>query len=560
MTTRAKLSVGAMFLLIFVAMVVAGCGPAATPVAPTPTPAAATPVPATATPAPPPTATVPPEPSVFRSAIPSEPASLEPGLAAELMTMWMGKNVHAGLLMYDAENNVVPYIAKSWEISGDGKTYTFHLRDDVYFHNGRKVVASDFKYCWERYLDPDVASAQGPEYLGVVAGAQDVIDGKTEDLVGVETPDDYTLVVHLTEVKPTFLLKLATPATWVVPKEAVVHDAPEWAGDPVGAGPFRFAGHELNVKWVFEANPDFFLGPPSVDRIEYYIVPDISTQLAMYETGELHVASVYATDLPRLQADPTLSKELNYYARAQISYVGMNQETFEPFKDVRVRKAFNYALDKDQIIEEVQFNAVIRAEGMIAPGIPGFNPDFKGYEYDPEKARALLAEAGYPDGQGFPPLLLTAYGATGLALAEPIQALLHENLGVGIEVNTAERGDMISGLWAHDKWDFFYFGWTADMLSPEVWLYEMLYCDTGSNFSNYCNPEVDAMIDEALVTVDDAERAARWQEVEEKAILEDAAMIPYAWTTYIYLVKPYVDGFRCNIIGPDWFKDVTISR
>lgn len=551
MTRRIRSLTGGMSLLILLAMVVAGCGPAATPEAPTPTPAAATP--------PPPTPTTPAEPSVFRVAITSDPASLEPGLALELYTSWIAENLHVGLFYYDADSNLVPFVLEGYEISEDGKSYTFHLRDDVYFHNGRKLVADDVKYCWERYLDPDVGSSAGADYLGHIEGAEDVIEGNTEDLVGVEVVDDYTFVVHVTHVDPAFLMRLATTPTWIVPPEAVVHDAPEWVGDPVGAGPFMFVEYQPNTKLVLEANEEFFLGRPTIDRIEYYIVPDAATELAMYEAGEIDRAAVVSTELKRVQEDPTLGQELHFWTRGQPQYFGFNQNTFELFRDVRVRQAFNYALDKDPIIENVLFNALSRAEGLVPPGIPAFDPDLKGYEYNPEKARALMAEAGYPDGVGFPQVNLSAYGRS-VTIAEAAVANLNQVLGLNMEVNQLERGDMISGLWSHDKWDFFFFGWTADFLSAEVWLYQMLHCGVESNFSSYCNPEIDALIDEALLTVDDAERIALWREVEQKAVIDDAAMLPLGFSQYIYLVKPYASGFECNLMGPVWFKDVIVSR
>ncbi|MFW6082552.1 MAG: ABC transporter substrate-binding protein, partial [Chloroflexota bacterium] len=230
MLRRMKLLSGGMALLILAAVVVTGCGPEATPEAPASSPAGATSEPAIAT-SPPATATPPPataEPTVFRVAIRNDPASLEPGLALELYTSWIAENLHVGLFYYDADSSLKPYALEDYEVSDDGKSYTFNLRDDVTFHNGRQLVADDFKYGWERYLDPDVGSAAGADYLGNIEGAQAVIEGETEELAGVDVVDDQTFVVRLAEVDPLFHLKLATTPTWIVPPEAVVDGAPEW--------------------------------------------------------------------------------------------------------------------------------------------------------------------------------------------------------------------------------------------------------------------------------------------------------------------------------------------
>ena len=495
------------------------------------------------------------EPVVLRYPFTSDPASLEPGLVKELLSAEIALNLHIGLFTYNADTEVVPYLVEDYTVSDDGLVYTFTLHDDAVWHNGRAIVAGDIKAGWERYLDPAVGSqAAGDPWRNVVGGPE-MYAGDAEELAGVQVLDDQTLEVTLTEEQPTFLQELAVPVTWVVPEEAVVAGTPEWVDGPVGGGPFRFVEWQPGAKITLEANDDFFLGRPAIDVIEYVIVPDASTALAQFEAGELDIAPVPPAALTRVSEDATLSEQMAFFTRAQLRYAGMNQSMFEPFQDVRVRQAFMYAIDRDAIAEAVMSNAWEKPTGLVPPNIPQYNPELAAYPYDPAQAQALLAEAGYPNGEGFPTLELASLD--GIA-AEAVGAMLIANLGINVEILAPERADMIDGLWAHDRWQFFTFGWTADTPAASVWTYEMLYCDLDSNFSTYCNDGVNAAIDTARTSLDPAESTASWQEAEAIA-MEDAAVIPLGYARYIYLVNPAVEGFAANLFGPVSFRDISKS-
>ncbi|MBK8021200.1 MAG: ABC transporter substrate-binding protein [Chloroflexi bacterium] len=309
--------------------------------------------------------------TVLRFPITSDPASLEPGLVKELFSGQLALNMHAGLFTYDAETNVVPYLVSDYEVSEDGLVYTFRLREDALWHNGRAVVAEDFKKGWERYLDPNVGAQTAGEPWAHVVGGPELYAGEAEELTGVQALDEHTLQVTLTQPSLSFLQDLAVPVTWVVPSEAVVEGQPAWVGDPVGAGPFKFVEWTPNVRIVLEANPDFFLGKPAVDRIEFLVVPDASTAMAQFEGGELDIVAVPASDLERVTNDPTLGSQLAYFTRAQLQYAGMNQSMFEPFQDARVRQAFNYAIDRTTLAENILSNSWTVATGLVPSAHPG---------------------------------------------------------------------------------------------------------------------------------------------------------------------------------------------
>ena len=542
-----------LFAIVLIVSLLAACVPPTAPAAPAAAPAAEEKA------APAAEAPAEKEPTVFRYPLTSDPeGTLEPGLVLALNTSKVSENLHAGLLKYDHETNLVPYLAESYEISEDGKTYTFYLREDAKWHNGRGIVASDFKKGWERYLDPQLAAQAALDYLGSIVGAEAMMNGETTELAGVEVVDDYTLKITTVEPTPGFLLKIATSPSWIVPPESVVEGEPQWVDGPVGAGPFKFVEWKTNEKIVLEAFDDFFLGRPSLDRIEFLVVPDEGTALAMYEAGELDIADVPASDLTRLTEDPVLSQELLYRTRAQLVYFGLNMYKVPEFQDVRVRLAFNHALNRAQITEKLLFNRWAPAKGLVPPGIPEHNPDLAGYEYNPELAQQLMAEAGFPGGAGFPALKISSIGNYSTQI-EAFAAQINENLGTNIEVAVLERGEHIKGLWDHETHDIFYWGWTADFPSAEVWTHQLLHGGLDSNFFGYDNPEFDAIVDAARITMDEAERISLWQQAEKIAIAE-GAMVPFGYSQYIWLVKPYVEGFTFNLNGPEWLYDIVINK
>ncbi len=491
--------------------------------------------------------------TVLRYPITSDPATLEPGLVKELFSSEIALNLHAGLFMYDGDTEVVPYLVDTYSVSDDGLVYTFTLRTDVQWHNGRPIVANDFKVGWERYLDPNVGSQTGGEPWRNVVGGPELYAGTATELTGVRAVDDHTLEVTLAAPSSSFLQELAMPVMWVVPQEAVEAGQPTWVENPVGAGPFTFVEWVPGSRLVLAANDDFFLGRPQIDRIEYHVVPDASTALAQFEAGELDIVAAPASQLGRIGDDPVLSQQLKFFTRAQIQYAGMNSSMFEPFNDPLVRQAFFQAIDRDTIAESVQNGAWENAEGLVPPNIPQYDPSLTTFPYDPEAARELLAQAGYPGGSGFPTVEIATLTST---VGEAIAAMLRANLGITVEVLQPERGDMIDGLWAHDRWQFFHFGWTADTASASVWTYEMLYCGLDSNFSTYCNDDVTAAIDQARTTQNVDEATEAWRTAERIA-MEDAALIPLGYARYIYLVNPDVEGFAANLLGPIGFHGVT---
>ncbi|MBI5302650.1 MAG: ABC transporter substrate-binding protein [Chloroflexi bacterium] len=564
--------------LVTMLMMIAACAPTPTP-APTLAPPTAAPKPtdmpkptdapkateapkpttAPATAAPKPTdVPKPAAPTVLRFRLTRDPRTLEPGLFLELITGYIAKDLHAGLVRYNEKMELVPFIAKEWSVSTDGLTYTFKLRDDVKFHNGRKVVADDFVYTFTRILNPKVKAAAGPANLAKVKGVKDFIDGKVTSVEGLQAPDATTFKIVMAQPDPALMLRLGTNFMAVVPKEAVIDGEAKWKDKPVGAGAYKYVDWQPNVKVVLEANPDFFLGKPKVDRIEYLTVPDAATALAQYQKGELDILGVTGAQLAQIERDATLSKELNQWSRGQLTFFALNEKRVPAFKDKNVRQAFNYAVNRKDLIEKVLRNDRNMATGYVPVGIPEAIPNETGYAFDPAKAKELMAKAGFADGKGFPKIefVTTADEQT---LAEAITAQLKANLGVDVAVRIGESGDVLNGLWAKDKWDIVSWGWSADRPASEVWLFELLYSKAESNFASYSNPEYDKLVDMALAETDPAKRLAAWREVAKMAS-DEAPLIPFGFAKHLFLVKPYVKGFSADLLGPRRFETVEIVK
>lgn len=542
-------------LVLLAIMLVSACAAPTPPPAPPP-PAGATVAPTSAPQ--PTTAAQPATPKVIRMRITRDPKSLEPGLFSELITGYIANDMHAQLLRFDDKNQPVPYIAKSWQVSSDGLTYTFNLRNDVKFQNGRTVVADDFVYTFTRDLDPRVKAAIGPTDFSNVKGAKEYIAGTAKTVEGFQAPDATTFKIVLTQPEPAMLMRLASPFTAVIPKEAVVDGKPQWKDKPIGAGAFRYVDWQTNVKVVLEANPDYFLGKPKIDRLEYVVVPDATTAIAQYQKGELDIIGVSGGQLAQVNNDPTLSKELKTFPRAQLTFFVLNEKRVPAFKDKRARQAFIYAINRQQLIDKVMLGDRYLATGYVPTGISEAVPDEKAYSYDPAKAQDLMAQAGFPGGKGFPKIEFVTTSDEG-SLAEALTAMLKSNLGIDVTVRIGESGDVLNGLWALDKWDIVSWGWTADYPSADNWLYQLLYSKLDSNFASYNNPDYDKLVDKALSEMDSAKRIADWQTVEKMAH-DEAPMIPFGFAKNLFLVKPYVKGFSAGMMGPNKFENVDIVK
>lgn len=522
--------------------------------------------------------------SVYRTAFEGDVPSLDPINIGDTQSHDVGHNIYSALVRYRPEitgpdqklSDLVPDLAESWEISEDGKTYTFKLRKDVKFHNGRSLVASDVKYSIERLADPNNAS-KGLWTLGALS-----LDGYKEyqearknnqpaELKSVKVIDDHTVSITLSQVIPFALNVLAMSYYYVVPKEAVEKWGDRFSQHPVGTGPYKFKEWLPGQKIVLTKFDDYFHeGVPKIDELRFYVVPSEDIRLLWFENQELeHIENIPAASFGRILNDPHWNamggkalrqiESVNDPGKSHIikspmwviQYLGMDTQS-EPFTDKRVRQAFNYAINKNKIINMVQNGRAIAAKGVLPSGFPGYKEDRAlPYPYDLNKAKALMAEAGWADSnndgildKNGKDLKLTFWhnqSAKYAQLGAAVQSDL-KDLGVGIEVKAQEWASYIDKIKRNEA-IFFRFGWAADYPDPDNYLWTLLSSDNigQDNAARYKNPQVDVLLNKARTLIDWKQREALYQEAES-LIIDDAPWV-FLYTDVEYrLVQPYVIG------------------
>ena len=366
-----------------------------------------------------------------------DPYTLDPALAAEMTSHSYIMNLYGGLLQFSNELEPVPDIAERWELSADRTIYTFFLRKDVVFHNGKAVTAHDVKYSWERACNPATGSPVAETYLGDIVGVIEMLAGSASSLRGVRVIDDHTLEVTIDTPKSYFLYKLTYPTAYVVDKDTVSRGS-NWWRNPNGTGPFKLKSWTQGQSLVLERNERYHGQVASLERVEYGLWSGIP--MIMYEMGELDVAGVSVTYIDRVN-DPSgpFTGQLQVSPELSFSYIGFNAKE-PPFDDVHVRRAFTMALDKERIIAVTYRNLVDNAEGILPHGMPGYNERLAGLAYDPEAARRELALSRYGGAAGLPDITLTTsgYGGNIGSYLEAAVTMWRENLGVEVTVRVLD--------------------------------------------------------------------------------------------------------------------------
>lgn len=478
--------------------------------------------------------------------ISDDPPTLDPHLATDATSASYIVEIFGGLVTIDKDLNIVPDIAESWEVSPDGTVYTFHLRRNVLFHNGRRVTANDVKCSIERAADPRTLSPVAEVYLGDIVGVKEKLRGQAQEVRGVEVVDDYTVRITIDAPKPYFLAKLTYPTAFVVDCQQVQKSPRTWLRRPNGTGPYRLREWKLGERITLEANPRYHLEPkPSVQRVTFLLAG--GSPVTMYENDEIDVTGVGLLDIERVRdpRDP-LNKEFVEVPELDVWYVGLNVEE-PPFDDVKVRQAFAMAIDKQKIVDVVLRNAVVPAKGILPPGMPGYNPELKGLEFDPERARQLLRESKYGGPDGLPTIVMTisGVGANIGPSSEAIIEMWRQNLGVQVEIQQVEFATFLQDL-RRGRFQMFQLGWIADYVDPEDFLDIKFHSRSLDNDTNYSNPEVDRLLEEARTEQDPTKRLALYQQAEE-IIVREAPWIPLFYGKANVLVKPYVKDW---VIAP----------
>lgn len=491
--------------------------------------------------------------SVFRIYMVGDTATLDPHVAADFPSASNSFLMHLKLVNTDETGRIHPMGARSWTVTGGGLVYTFELDTRAKFHNGKPVTAADWKWSLDRLAQPETGSGAAPSLLGGIAGFDAVRSGATRSLAGARVVNPATLQIALSpDGRGGFLNRLASYQVAVLNRDEVESGGRDWAEKGLGAaGPFKLVRYERSVRFVYEANREFLLGAPKVDQVEMVIVPSATTRLNLYEVGQVDMTDVPLADYRRISGDARYSGQLKVFPRAQTLFLGLNAAVYEPFRDVRVRRAVAQAVDVDRIARSVFFGFYTPARGITPPQVPGVDPNRKGLPYNPEAAKRLLAESGWTG--RLPPLDVAINPATPdyQMAAEAAAAMIKETLGLDVRLQRQEFAAFRASLNRRSVFPAFLQGWTASLLDFSIYLDQLLDGRSGLNFANYKNPDVDGLIDQANSARTAAEREAFYRQAEQIAT-NDAALAPIVHTRWAVLVKPHVRGFTGSPLGLGW--------
>ena len=495
-------------------------------------------------------------PGVLKYPLTAEPTTFDPAMVRDGVTIDLLQSVYEGLVGWSEKNEVTPLIAAELpKLSADKKTYTFTIRDGVKFHNGRAITAEDVKYSLTRALDKRLASPVAINYLDDIVGAKELNDGKTTELAGVKVIDPKTVSITLVAPRAYFLGKLTYGTGYVLPKEEVEKGEKNAAGvyivtakSAVGSGPFKMREYRGQDKVVLDANPDYWAGSPKLKSIERPVILDSKTARNLYDSGDLDYITLEKGDYEIESSNPALKDQIKLWDRASTFYLGMNQTNYAPFKDRRVRQAFAHAIDKTAIVKNVLMDVNQQAEGVVPKGIFSYDTTFKGLPYDPEASKKLLAEAGFPEGKGLPPL--TLYFREQQPDLRKTAEVIKEQLGavgINIQLNEMEWGAYLR-LNEQKKMDLFHMRWAADYLDPQNFLSLLLTTKGTENYTSYSNPAFDALCAQADAESDLAKRTELYRKAE-RIVVDDAPWVPLYYQKDLELIKPYVSGVRDMLLG-----------
>ena len=515
---------------------------------------------------------------IFRYNEPNGIESLDPITANNYPALHVLINTCEGLVEYDKDAKLQPLIASRYEVSDDGKTYTFHLRSDVYFHDdkcfkdgkGRKVTAGDFKYCYERVCDPRAKTRGLWVYRDKVLGAEEFSDApdKVKEITGFIAQDDSTFIIKLVQPFAPFLSILTMPYGYVYPKEAVEFYKDDFGFRVIGTGPFKFVKWDIDKELVCIKNEKYWakdlIGAslPKIEGFNVSFIRSTETEFLDFKEGRLdfdkpsidvfgQITNEKGELLPEYNFELVKQPYLNTVYLCMMMNPKMEGGKDNPLaENKKLRQAINYAIDRDKICTFVLKNkGTPGINGPLPVGMPGFSTDVKGYTFDKEKAKQLLSEAGYPEGKGLTLKLVYHNDESQRELCEAIQAQLKE---VGINLQIEEMlGATHRTAQNEGKLQFWRANWGADYYDPENY-YALFYSKNetpiGPNTNHYKNAKVDSLYDVGLRLTDFNERMKVYREID-KIVMEDSPWIIVYYNKYIYLKQKRVSGMYVDGLG-----------
>jgi len=486
----------------------------------------------------------------------SLPPTLDPAMVQDSTSAEYVVHLFSGLVSLNADLEVAPDLASKWEISPDGRTYTFALRPDAIFQSGRAITAADVVYSIERACSPSVGSPVALSYLDDIVGVLDFASGQSGDIAGLRAVDEHTLVIQIDAPKAYFLPKLTYPVAYVVNREQVESQGSSWWRKPDGSGPFVL--DTLSDKSiVLLRNARYYGAGPALQRVEFVL--DGGLPITMYENDRLDIVEVDATEIERvLDPENPLYAEHRVMPELSVQYLGLNT-AMPPFDDAAVRQAFAQAIDKDKLADLVLRGTASPARGILPPGMPGYDAGYEGLPFDPARARELLASSRYGAPGAMPEIALAVSGTTAQMspFVEAILDMIQKNLGLEITVEEVAWSDFLDDM-NQRRYQIYSSGWIADYPDPQNFIDILFHSASPQNNTGYHNTQVDVLLEQARVESDHTKRMELYRQAE-RIIVSEAPWIPLTHGVAHVLVKPYVQGYQARASLYPWLKDISVE-
>jgi oligopeptide transport system substrate-binding protein len=523
------------------------------------------------------------DPQILTVYLPGEPDQIDPNLASWGAERSVISQVFQGLLGFDKDLNLIPVIStaipsvSNGGISGDGKTYTFKLKNFTTWSDGERVTANDFVYSIKRMLDPTLAAAYASFYYDIVgaqsyneaAGKDAATLGDLKNAVAVTAPDDTTLIITLTQPRPSFLSLMALWPVYPLRQDIIEKYGSRWTepGNYIGDGPF------IMTEWVhqdhitFKPNPNYWGSKPLLTKITCKIITDTNAALAAYMNGELDMSGVPAGTEKAIMADPSLSSQIVRFADLTTLVFAFNVHTY-PYDNITLRKALATAIDRASFVDKIRGGVGKVALSWIPPGMPGYDPTLgTEYSFNISKAKTLLAQAlrelGLSDASKLVLRFQYANTAGSKNTAEFLQAQLKDNLGIDLLLEPMEP-KAFAQLVNSKQHTWAWFGWGADYPDPDNWLPEIFGSGATNNKTSYSNPQFDALATQAKHELDNTKRMQLWAQAQA-IVMADAPIITVFYNERFFLLKPYVKGFIYTamdgqIAGDQYWTNIYIQK
>ena len=475
----------------------------------------------------------------------SDPPTLDPHLTKDTTSAGIVVEIFSGLVGLSTDLELVADLAETWDIDSTGTIYTFKIRENAKFHNGKNVTADDVKWSFERSASKETASPVAETYLGDIVGLKDYMEGKADSIKRLKVIDQQTIQITLDAPKPYFLAKLSYPTSYVLDRDVVTAGGRNWwLENRVGTGPFKLTEYKIGERIVLTRNDDYHLGPIDIHKIEMYLGGGQS--MAMYENDEIDITGVGLFDLERvLDKQEPLNKDLVIAPPGfSISYIGFNT-TMPPFDDKKFRQALNHAIDKKMIAKDVLSDLVVPAYRILPIGFPGRSENIDGLSYDQDLAKQLLKESKYSDSSSRPRITITVPG-TGGTLGLDLEVILEmwkQTLDIEVEIQQVEWATFLEELDKEALQVYAGLGWEADYPDPQDFLDILFHSQSAQNHGQHSNSQLDDILERARVEQDINSRIELYRQAEQ-IIVNEAYWVPLWFTGEQYaLIKPRVQGY-----------------